>query len=547
MTSNSEPVRRFGEAEFLAVVAALLVGVAAFLSRAAINPDGVSYLDLAARLSAGDAGSFLQGYWSPLYPALIATATSFTGATPEAALTTAHVINGLAALGAILGAWHWGRQLVAPRFRHAAIAVIVVVSFGLPPVELVTPDVLLLALMVWLGAELLVHRGARWVRSGVLLGAVYLVKTSSWPWLLLAIPIRAWGAGPGAPRRDVWRSSLVSIGVMALWALPLSVKQGAPTFGSAGSLNACWYLEECDSETPDTHHGLHTAYRTAAVDSGAPVTWAEFGADTKWTYAPWSDPTAWATGVRSQSFITPTFTQLLYYWWRHVWIILRHWLLPLLAGILLPWLLLSWRRGIARDLWREARPALALALLGAVGVGQFILVHAEPRLIAPYAALGALALLHALTQVAPSKESRPRWIGEVGTSVGVVIAFWLACARLPLTAHEAAFSRAARAHLAASDSAVTARGYSQARIVIVGPAIPVLGAAYLSGAHIVAQVLPASADSLARLPAVTRHRTLVALFGDQAQVAWRSSANGDLTVEVIARDAPAPLVPGTPR
>jgi hypothetical protein len=63
--------RRLGEPELLAIVAAVLCGVHAWLAGFALNPDGVSYLDLANRVASGDWASLVQGYWSPFYPALI--------------------------------------------------------------------------------------------------------------------------------------------------------------------------------------------------------------------------------------------------------------------------------------------------------------------------------------------------------------------------------------------------------------------------------------------------------------------------------------------
>ena len=51
----------------------LLIGaVSAWLTRAEMNPDGISYLDLSDRWMAGDFRGVVNAYWSPLYPALLA-------------------------------------------------------------------------------------------------------------------------------------------------------------------------------------------------------------------------------------------------------------------------------------------------------------------------------------------------------------------------------------------------------------------------------------------------------------------------------------------
>ncbi|HSE47255.1 MAG TPA: hypothetical protein VLA89_18185, partial [Gemmatimonadales bacterium] len=74
--------RRLGEPELLAIVAAALCGVHAWLAGFALNPDGVSYLDLANLVASGDWASLVQGYWSPFYPALIGILSRLTGRDP---------------------------------------------------------------------------------------------------------------------------------------------------------------------------------------------------------------------------------------------------------------------------------------------------------------------------------------------------------------------------------------------------------------------------------------------------------------------------------
>src|SRR4029077_477258 len=96
-------------------------------------------------------------------------------------------------------------------------------SAGLPRIEAVTPDVLLLAIAVWLSYEFLVHHSRRWLLVGVLLGLAFLAKTSSWPWLLVALPIRLWAAGDAPARRPVWWSTLVCGGLVLTWVVPVGL------------------------------------------------------------------------------------------------------------------------------------------------------------------------------------------------------------------------------------------------------------------------------------------------------------------------------------
>src|SRR6266576_3336282 len=57
----------------LMISLSLVIGAAsAWLSRGAMNSDGISYLDLSDRWMAGDFRGLVNGYWGPTYPALLA-------------------------------------------------------------------------------------------------------------------------------------------------------------------------------------------------------------------------------------------------------------------------------------------------------------------------------------------------------------------------------------------------------------------------------------------------------------------------------------------
>jgi hypothetical protein len=495
----------------------------AWNARYVLNPDGVSYLDLVGRLLAGDLGAFVQGYWSPLYPLLLAPVAAVGGYTPRVLLIAAHALNALAVVGAVGLLWWWGRQDGGPRFTLAAFAALFLVSHGLPRIEAVTPDSLLIAMTIWLGYELLVHRGTRWVRTGLLAGAIFLVKTSSWPWLLVSIPLRLWGARDPGSRRDVLRSLPVTLAVMLLWVVPVSVKTGHPTLGSAGRLNYCWYIAVCDSQTPDTHLGRHVAYHTAPIDSARTITWAEFDAE-RWTYAPWGDPTAWEAGLLTKNSSGPTALGLADYWGRQAQFSFARWLLPMLAGVLLPWALLEWR-GERRRWWTgEGRPVLVVALLGLAGIFQFILIHAEPRLIAPYGMLLALAVLSR-----GSEAPAGRVLQRAAALLGVVLVAWYGWDKVREGMDTGPRLEQIVAKMDATNAELAANGFSQRRIVVLGAGIPVSSGAFLSGARIVAQLLPASAALLDSLPPDERHAVLGRLFGGRVQVAWRSAADGTVS------------------
>ena len=88
-------------ASWLAGVGVALCLVLTWVSRAALNTDGVAYLDLARRVHAGDWNGFVQGYWSPLLPALVTILSAPTGRAPTTLVTLAHVVNGAGAIAGL--------------------------------------------------------------------------------------------------------------------------------------------------------------------------------------------------------------------------------------------------------------------------------------------------------------------------------------------------------------------------------------------------------------------------------------------------------------
>jgi len=510
-----------------AVALIAVTSVNAWNNRYVLNPDGVSYLDLAERLSAGDWGAFVQGYWSPVYPALLALVSAVGGHAPTALLTAAHALNALAVVGTIVLLWWWGRRSGGSLFTLAAFAALFLVSSGFPRIEAVTPDSLLLALIAWLGYELLVRQGTRWWSTGLLFGAIFLVKTSAWPWFLASIPLRLVGARGAGARAAVWRSIPVTVAVMLFWVVPMSVKAGHPTLGSAGRLNYCWYIDACDSRSPDTHQGRHVAYRDLALDSTRSITWAEFDAE-RWTYAPWSDPTAWDAGILTRRSSAPVAGELVSYWGRQAGRTFALWLLPMLAGVLLPWALFEWRAERRRWWIDEGRPVLAVLLLGLAGIVQFILIHAEPRLLAPYGMLLALAVLHRGSDLPRERVARGAAVG-----IGTLLVAWFGYGKVREGIDTGRQLDQIVATMAATNAEMAGDGISQRRLVILGPAFPVVSGAYLSGSRIIAQVPPASAAVLDRLPVEQRRAVLRELFGGRAQVAWRSDAEKSATFVMI--------------
>ncbi|MBL0179237.1 MAG: hypothetical protein IPP98_08960 [Gemmatimonadetes bacterium] len=537
VASTSSAATRLEIALIAAVCAALCI-VLGWTSRTALNPDGVSYLDIAARFSAGDWSGAVQGYWSPLYPLLLAVLGTATGATGTTLLVQVHFLNVGIALGIVALLWRSARAHGDPIVARALFAAFLLASARTPRLDAVTPDLLLIGAVLVLGGELLRGAGSRWYALGAWFGVIFLTKTSSWPWLLVTAALLAI-AGDRAMRRTLVRAGGVALAVMALWVVPLSLKSGRPTLGSAGAFNACWYLERCDSRTPDEHSGAHARYGGLRLADGELVTVADFS-NTQWTYAPWSDPTAWQAEVRSINRAPLDLFDLVGYWSRQGWAVVSLWTPQLLLFVLLPVAILSWRRGLLATGWREQRMAVLLVLLGLAGIAQFIVVHAEPRLIAPFvllASIGCLWWWRPPGMAASGQGFRSEVVLVLGW-VGLVSALLRGAIYVPelMTRTKEDTARFERLRQAGVDA--VPGGLAGRAIVVVGPAIPVVSDAWLFGARIVAQIPPGSASRI-RAWTPAQQREMLRLLGrGDGDVAWMTATNGSILMAPIVRSTP---------
>jgi len=514
------------EVHVLATLAFALLAALTFTARFSLNPDGVSYLDLAAVLGNGNGPGFVQSYWSPLYPALFAAFSKLTGLGGPNLIPNAHLVNLGFLFGTLVILVRWAARIPDPAFGRAAIASLLLCSFGPPRVEAVTPDLLLILVLTALSYQLVVLEGKRWLVTGLLMGGAFLVKTSIWPWLLIGAGIRLWAAGDGKARGAVLRSTLVAAAVMLVWIVPLSRKEGRLTMGSSGRLNYCWYLAGCDSRIPDAHRGAHRAYQQVLVpELGTTVTVARFDQADSWTYQPWADPTSWAEGVQLPIRTPPTLFQLLAYWFQLAAAVFGRWLLPLLLTVLLP-VVWSRRRMASQATPTARRSALVLIILGLMGLGQFIAVHAEPRLIAPFALMLALGTLQwTIGTGAPAQASgrRSRWGPEW---LGVVAAVAFCIVRITFGLDVDRRLAGTITELRETGGRFAEAGVSMRRIAIVGQAMPVVATAYLVQGHIVGQILPESAQAVFRLPRDQQQSVIDRVFAGRADVAWLVGAGG---------------------
>jgi hypothetical protein len=282
----------------------------AYTRRFDMPPDGIAYLDLSDAVVQGHWSGLVNGYWSPLYPALIGIARLIVPLPPQWEFTAVHVLNVLLfVLTAAAFEWFlrcllasaasWKRSVLHSRWGvMGAYVVFGTLAVGMLPTDLPTPDLLVaIAVFVAFGATLRLHAGDRprlhAAIIGVALGMGMLAKAFLIPWSVVFLTahgvatVRRWGAKPIAI------AVAVAAVMIAPWCVLVSQRVGHPSVGETGPLNYVWNVN--DEESPaygfvPSHAGsadVRAAFGGAAVTDSAPG-----------TNPVWLDPVRWWGALR---------------------------------------------------------------------------------------------------------------------------------------------------------------------------------------------------------------------------------------------------------
>ncbi len=389
------------------IVGSIAALVEAYVGRHAMNPDGISYIEIAqTALREGPTG-FVNGYWSPGYPALIAATFGVARPAIQMEFPVVHALNFVIFVAmlwigrAVLRAWTARPSPNVSGESNESPSLLVPLGFGIlisiglaaVPPSLVTPDLAVLATTLLI--TLCVHRlrtSGTWTAAcalgascalGYYFKTVMFVLAGALLGLLVVFPPRIARA-----RMKVFAAA----GVWMLLSLPLvqliSVRVGRPSTGEAGRLNYAWYVlgtKHVDQPGPPIPSLVHPP----RVLLSAPRI-LEFGAPIPGTVPMLYDQSYWSAGTPVGFVFGAQVRALL----GGVFECLRE-ILAEFPGIAAAILALAamyqghrrgarWRRGIVLLLW-------SLSWLG-----LYAAVNVEPRLIAPAFALIALWLARRL-------------------------------------------------------------------------------------------------------------------------------------------------------
>jgi hypothetical protein len=373
-----------------------------------MNPDGISYLDMASEVLRSGPGALVNPHWSPLYPALIAFWEWLFRPSRFHEFAYIHALNAVLYVLAAVAFAYFMRQLT--QFRSGAVRV-VFVAFGFAvffryinmdmTAFVVTPDLLVAAAaFVCAGLSLRILRGeADWRTSlafGAALAAGCFAKSVMLPAGIALLSI-VWLWSPRSPSQR--KIVLIAAAIMCLSYAPqvvlVSRRVGHFSLSETGRLNYLWWVNGKPFQGWTGTPGRDAPAHGPRILADSPKT-IEFGSPVPGTYPLWYDPAYWFAGVKAQ-FDLKRQLQVISHslqFYRGIFADLR---LPL-EGLTVLLILLYVRRR------RPARTELLFLLWPVAVLSMYALLFTEPRYIAPFVVLFWTAAYNAV--FTPAEESR---------------------------------------------------------------------------------------------------------------------------------------------
>jgi 4-amino-4-deoxy-L-arabinose transferase-like glycosyltransferase len=465
----------------------LVLGVAAlWTTRDALNPDGVAYLDASDVYLSGSLASG-TGYWSPLYPLMLAGARALLGRGPERETAITQGVNLIAFLLAFLALEYLLYEIrrVTRRRRPGAptpndfiwgllvYAFFVATTVAWVRLWMATPDMTVLAIVLAIAglcvrlADGLGGWGAI-VMLGVVLGLGYLAKAAMFPIAFVVLGTLA----------VVHRNRLTVVRLVVAGAIFLAISgpqivyasrlKGSPTFGDVGRLNYLWFIANVPGPvspafalparlpSPDS-----VAQRVTPLDpvhDPHPAVY-DINAPIPGTLPIWYDAGYWYRGVTAPLMPLAIVRALV----RHARVYLEVFGFLMVGGVAALLAGPTTRREVA-----AMRPDPILLVPAVAGLVMYALVLVQTRYVAPFALLFLAALAPPWMTDAASRRLR------VGLVVGAVTLVPLVVFQAKV---EATAWRGAAHNRATVAATLNARGIGRgSRIGFIGDAYDALWA-----------------------------------------------------------------------
>jgi len=395
------------------VIAIILGALHAWIDRQAMNPDGISYLDMGDAYLRGDWAMAINAHWSPFYSWLLGLARRVLKPSPSWEFSVVHLVNFLVYLGA-LACFHFflmelvryyrnhspqleaQATMILPEWAFLALGYSLFLwsSLNLITIKRVGPD-MCVAAIVYLALGILLwikRRPMSWLSFiflGILLGIGYLAKSPMFPLAFIFLGMTLLIVRNFKiimPR--VALALILFLAVSGPFVVALSKTKGRLTISDTPKLNYAWnvnfpnYDLHWQGQFPKNGKPLHPPRKI--FDDPAIY---EFGSPVRGTYPVWYDPSYWHEGLQIYFDLKQQLRVFLGNIKTYSHIFSSQ--MGLIAGCLILFFMGRRRWGWIRDLlenWIVFLPSLA-------ALGMFSLVHVEPRYIGGFIALLWIGIL----------------------------------------------------------------------------------------------------------------------------------------------------------
>jgi hypothetical protein len=297
------------------LLAASWGAISAWLYRDWMNPDGVSYMDLAGNALRRGPLALINAHWSPLYPALIACWTSVFHPTSVLEFAYVHALNGVIYSAAAICFGFFLNQFLklrsAPEDNWVRKSIFTAFGFSLFFLYMnaditpfvVSPD-LLLACAVFASASLFcrILRDRESLLPYLALGCVLALGFYAKSVMFVvgfALLILLVASGPMHFKRV-----LLAAAVMLLLAAPqillVSKRVGHLSIGETGRLNYLWWVNGIQPFVgwTGTAGGDVAVHPPRTIFANPQV--LEFATPIAGTYPLWYDPAYWYEGAKAR-------------------------------------------------------------------------------------------------------------------------------------------------------------------------------------------------------------------------------------------------------
>jgi hypothetical protein len=415
----------------------LSAAILAFADRQFLNPDGLSYVEIASSALHRGPGEFLNGYWSPFYPLLLAVALLFRPAL-RYEVQLLHLVNFLIFVATLwtfhffLHGWIAYAEQFDPAGEQQKKAILpfgycLLLWFTLKNIGLgnITPD-LAVAAVIFLVAGLICRLSVpgTGLKPGIALGLVlalgYYTKAVMLP-LELALLVWLFLFPPSQFANAFRRKLLLSLSIFLLAVGPLiaalSHRVGHLTYGETGRLNYAWFVNGVPKYigwTGGTVGGEGFAEHAPRKLMEHPLI-LEFDSPVKGSFPLWYEPSYWYAGLKVHfdlheqiSALQTTFAEYK--------VMFSQMAVFFSGAFVLGWMG-AWEKSHLKTAWRMSW----LLIWPLAAVGLYALVHVETRFLGAYFVLGWLTIYVSLSQ-----RSNPRVASAIcATVAGTVVVLFL--------------------------------------------------------------------------------------------------------------------------